>query len=486
MGPCATEPNSLTTSSQLELLEEELLVTVMFVVRMMRMVLIHCLLVGRVVDSVRVRVRHIAVPRIQEADATKHAAMGDALHFDHLLGERHFEETVLIVVAVHGRPPFGGDAATTTGDHPSRGVQEVGRIVVVELLRMHVASDHEVNPVLTGQANPQVLPPCRRKMRHHNLPVGRRLLQALLEPTLLVMPELGEPRGAVVHVFGAGSAAARARSDVHVAADVVLGVAIGWFGIERVRVHEEVVDREARVADSGAIILGRHHPASCRSRSCLAWRGPRVGDELVPTGVEAETTIVMVAEDTQPRLAVESLAGVDPLEVVFELPRRDDVVGGDAAGGVNARPVEVVAGVDDVVRRALLCPLAHLPSHTQLCSVIHAVEEVFLRALVGRRRTTVEQEAAPVANDIDAVGLRFLEAGVRQLDAIQVRGPLRRLGQLELRRTPRAEASSLRPVAISHEPLLEPLHLCQHLPLLLQGGCREARGRRGCGGSCRC
>mmetsp|Transcript_36557 Transcript_36557/g.94380 ORF Transcript_36557/g.94380 Transcript_36557/m.94380 type:complete len:391 (+) Transcript_36557:984-2156(+) len=129
----------------------------------------------------------------------------------------------------------------------------------------------------------------------------------------------------------------------------------------------------------------------------------------------------------------------------------------------NARPVEVVADVEEVVRVACLRPDLHLLRNALLGLVVDAVHEVALAArellgvaVVGRLHYGALDDAAPVADDEDGVHARAHEADVRHRDAVQVVGPLAGLRSHERVRALRAVARVFGVAArVLQVPLLE-------------------------------
>mmetsp|Transcript_38099 Transcript_38099/g.113779 ORF Transcript_38099/g.113779 Transcript_38099/m.113779 type:complete len:333 (+) Transcript_38099:296-1294(+) len=329
---------------------------------------------------------------------------------------------------------------------------------------MHVAGNDEVNAVGLCHSLPEGPPIVGREVRHHNLPVRPGLIEVVLQPYLLLVPEPSKPRQTLGDVLRALHPTSRLLRVVLSAADVVLGVGVGFLCVEVVGVQEEIVDGEAWVADRHRPVLSRHHPAAARA--------PRVADKLVPTAVEAEASVVVVAEDAQPGLPVQALALVDLLKVPLKLPGGDDGLRGSPTVGVDTTPVKVVTAVENVVGAPYSGPAGHLIGHALLRVVVHALDKELLWPLACRVGTILPEHAAPICDDVHKVRAVRSEADVRQDDTVQRRGQIGRRWRLELRRAVPAKARVTRPTPIGSSQLA--LHLLQaleHLPLLYDG-CR--------------
>mmetsp|Transcript_47375 Transcript_47375/g.119367 ORF Transcript_47375/g.119367 Transcript_47375/m.119367 type:complete len:254 (-) Transcript_47375:1369-2130(-) len=251
------------------------------------------------------------------------------------------------------------------------------------------------------------------------------------------------------HIFRTLLPAALVLLHVLQAADVMLGVRVRLVRLESVGVDKPVVDGEARVVHLGAPELPGHDPAASGA--------PGVGDDLVPALVEHVAAVVVVAQDAQPRLLLDSLAGVDGFEGPRELARRRDLVGGDqTALRVEPGPIEVVACIQDVVGRVLLRTDCHLSSHLLLGDVVDALHEVLLRPLVCRCWPMGSENAAPIADDEHLVRPLLLVAHGRQLNAVEVGREQRRVRRLEALLAIVGEARLLRPLPVAAKLELHP------------------------------
>mmetsp|Transcript_30227 Transcript_30227/g.64313 ORF Transcript_30227/g.64313 Transcript_30227/m.64313 type:complete len:285 (-) Transcript_30227:627-1481(-) len=284
---------------------------------------------------------------------------------------------------------------------------------------MHVAADEKVDTTPLREVHPEGLRPSRRKVRDDDLPVGSGLSQLLVDPGLLLFPKPRKPTGAILDAFGTFLPATDVLRVV-CAADVVLGIGMHVRGVEDVGVQKEIINRETRIANRRHPELRRHDPSTSRP--------PGVADELVPALVKEETAIVVVPQNSQPRLTVQPVAFVDVLEVPLELSGRNDLVSRYAASSVDAAPVEVVADVQDVVRAPMLCPNLHLARDSLLGLLIGVLDALLLRPLHRRLGSVLAHEAAPVTDDVDTMRSLCAEAGVWQVDAVEVCGEERWLG----------------------------------------------------------
>mmetsp|Transcript_72047 Transcript_72047/g.198792 ORF Transcript_72047/g.198792 Transcript_72047/m.198792 type:complete len:221 (+) Transcript_72047:296-958(+) len=209
----------------------------------------------------------------------------DQLELDVLLGHGEVEE------AVHGacmapRGRLGRDAAASARDETSHASQVAG--VVEDHLRVRVAGDEQVQAELLME----LLVPVRLvpavEVRDGDLPVGGGLLEFLLHPHLLLLPELRHEVEALLRRSGATVRGARgAGRVVHLAADVVLRIDVSRMGILRVGVKHEDVNDEALVGEPHLLheVLPGHDPAVAL---------PCVSDLLVPSVVELAPAVVVV------------------------------------------------------------------------------------------------------------------------------------------------------------------------------------------------
>mmetsp|Transcript_21351 Transcript_21351/g.67478 ORF Transcript_21351/g.67478 Transcript_21351/m.67478 type:complete len:223 (-) Transcript_21351:1294-1962(-) len=151
--------------------------------------------------------------RVALSDLLHHpklAAMRDGLHLDLVASKREVHEAILIIRSVvvwcalrshaSAAPRYDpGGAAHEVGVEARPAIYDTQRVVGnVYLLLVLVACDHDVDAVVPRDVWPLVFSPSGREMRDDDLPVGRGLVQSLLEPSLLVFPEFSEPRRAMV------------------------------------------------------------------------------------------------------------------------------------------------------------------------------------------------------------------------------------------------------------------------------------------------
>mmetsp|Transcript_182304 Transcript_182304/g.443730 ORF Transcript_182304/g.443730 Transcript_182304/m.443730 type:complete len:387 (+) Transcript_182304:392-1552(+) len=380
---------------------------------------------------------------IQDHLVPKHPAMGDHLEGQRLLGQRHVDEAILVVLALRVGDVLRGDAAAAAGHHPGSRIQEVVHLVVVGVLRpdlrdrvsgavhvlgVPVARDDHVDLVLRRELHPVLLSPVGREVRHHDAPLGGGLGHNLVKPVLLLDPEVVEPLLASARTLG-GTARLRAvgRRWVVGAADVVRRPVPVVERVPDVRVHEVVVDREVVVLHRDVVVQSRSHPPVLAGLRL----GPRVADGLVPGHVHAPAAPVVVAEDPQPHEAIEAGTIVDVLEDLLELVcgfllvllgssigiHLGEVLG--AAKVVHAAPVEVVTHVQDVRWLGLRGHLQHLVPDLELALLVRRPDELERLGLVpavvevgDRRQLPVLLQAAPVTDDEHVVGGLVVDADV--------------------------------------------------------------------------
>jgi len=116
--------------------------------------------------------------------------------------------------------------------------------------------------------------------------------------------------------------------------------------IVNIAIDEVEVHRKVRIFDLGFPVLGRGQPTACAGSV-----SPRVKDNLVPPCRKSIATIVVVAEDTQPRNAIKAWAPVNTFEDVSPLTREiSHNRRGLATLDVNPAPIKIVSDIDDVVR----------------------------------------------------------------------------------------------------------------------------------------
>mmetsp|Transcript_77031 Transcript_77031/g.222764 ORF Transcript_77031/g.222764 Transcript_77031/m.222764 type:complete len:270 (+) Transcript_77031:880-1689(+) len=259
------------------------------------------------------------------------------------------------------------------------------------------------------------------------------------------------------------------------AADVVRGISVRLLGLQVVRVHKPILHGEAGVVHFATPVLCGHHPT--------ATRAPSVRDLLVPPFVEHVAAVIMIAQDAQPRLALDACA------LVYRLVRPSELAGlrnlerrNEAAPRVQTCPVKVVSDAEEVVGRVMLRALGHLLGHLDLRAVIDAVHEGFLGALVRGRRPVVAEHTAPVADDIHAVWPLLLVACGGQLDAVVVHRRLRCGWRRELRLAILGEACFVMPNTPCVERILEGALATGKIALVLAG--RREECCRGCSGRC--
>mmetsp|Transcript_44155 Transcript_44155/g.113633 ORF Transcript_44155/g.113633 Transcript_44155/m.113633 type:complete len:250 (+) Transcript_44155:341-1090(+) len=240
------------------------------------------------------------------------------------------------------------DSTASAGDDAREAAHEISGDVCPqpELLIVPVAGHQEVQAIILVELPVEGLILtilAAREVRHHDLPRGLGLAQLLLEPHLLLGPELLEVCDTSLDGHRAADhTASRTRRVVRGAADVVLGVLRGLLGIVEIGVGHEEVDGEAliHVLDTRHVIRRRHHPTVA---------DPSVGDLLIPAVVELAAAPIMVAEDAEPRLAIEARALVHLLVDLVELVVRceGNLAHRRAASLFNATPIEVVADIED-------------------------------------------------------------------------------------------------------------------------------------------
>mmetsp|Transcript_37238 Transcript_37238/g.107529 ORF Transcript_37238/g.107529 Transcript_37238/m.107529 type:complete len:387 (+) Transcript_37238:197-1357(+) len=352
--------------------------------------------------------------------------MGDCLDLDLPPRQREVHEAVGVVLAENVRLVLRGDASAASRNYPGGRAECIPGLHVVHLLQMHVAGDEQVDAILLRKRQPRLLAPRRREVRDNHLPIHFGMGQALFDPLDLVLPQPQEPIRAILDRARALLAARRMRAVVRPRTDVVVLV-VAARGVEHVRVDEPIVDGKARVAHGRPPELRRRHPTSC-ARSA---RRPCVADRLVPAGLEEEATVVVVAQDAQPDLAVDAWPRVDLLEdepplagAVPHAPWRS------AALHLDTSPVEVIADIEDVVGLVLRGSLAHLLRDAMLGDVVGAGDEVTLAFSI-IRRPREGASAAPVAYDEDVVGPVRGDADVRHGHAVELRGQLADFGRHE-------------------------------------------------------
>mmetsp|Transcript_58824 Transcript_58824/g.154938 ORF Transcript_58824/g.154938 Transcript_58824/m.154938 type:complete len:351 (-) Transcript_58824:172-1224(-) len=249
---------------------------------------------------------------------------------------------VPLSVVVPGRR-LGRDAAAAAG-HDARGAaQHPG--VGEQLLVVPMAGDQQVHAVLRAEARVEARLVPAGEVRHDDLPGGLRGRHLLLQPCLLLRPEVPEPGLARINRRRpVGLRAARVGRVVLAAAHVVLRVLLRVLGVHHVGVGEEDVHVEALVGvrDVLAPVGRRHDPPVAR---------PGVRDLLVPAVVEDAAAPVVVAEHAQPLLAAEAGPLVHALEDLVELVlgRGRDLAHVGAARLLDAAPIEVVPDVQDVL-----------------------------------------------------------------------------------------------------------------------------------------
>mmetsp|Transcript_86367 Transcript_86367/g.220020 ORF Transcript_86367/g.220020 Transcript_86367/m.220020 type:complete len:379 (+) Transcript_86367:374-1510(+) len=268
------------------------------------------------------------------------------------------------------------DSTASAGDDAREAAHEISGDVCPqpELLIVPVSRHKQVQAELLAQRPV----PClvlavltAREVGDHDLPGRRRLTEFVLQPDLLLSPQGLEVGGAILD--GCRTLRRRAIGTyrvVRLAADVVLRVHPWTLRVVDVRVDHEDVGREQfrRVLHAHHVVRGRHDPAVA---------GPSVRNLLIPTVVKTTATPIVVAQNAQPRLALEARARVDALKDLVELvmSREGDLIHGGAASLLDAAPVEIVADVQEVLRLIDLGALLHRLRHQLLGLVVHAGHE---------------------------------------------------------------------------------------------------------------
>mmetsp|Transcript_57935 Transcript_57935/g.104060 ORF Transcript_57935/g.104060 Transcript_57935/m.104060 type:complete len:329 (-) Transcript_57935:989-1975(-) len=276
----------------------------------------------------------------------------------------------------------------------------------------------------------------RREVCHYDLPGRTRIFQVLVQPLHLVLPEILEPARTAPEVIRptgttAGTPVARVR-----ATNVVELVAIRIRpGVPQIGVHEVIVDTKLWIIHLDLVVLTWHDPAIC---AVLSSPGPP--DDLVPPSVKLESTVVVVSEDTQPRLAIQTRSVVDEFENGAPLARVHVIRQGLATLSIDSTPVEAVPGIEHVVRvqqRSLCFEMAgdfHLgiavdsPQERALWRALYAVGQLVPRIVSCLRRLPVVGKASPVTKNHHGVFMLFvgfLDADIRQLQAIESCGVCR-------------------------------------------------------------
>eukprot|EP00428_Durinskia_dybowskii_P082905 CAMPEP_0170448654 /NCGR_PEP_ID=MMETSP0117_2-20130122/50827_1 /TAXON_ID=400756 /ORGANISM="Durinskia baltica, Strain CSIRO CS-38" /LENGTH=252 /DNA_ID=CAMNT_0010709845 /DNA_START=52 /DNA_END=810 /DNA_ORIENTATION=+ len=148
---------------------------------------------------------------------------------------------------------LGSDPAAAAGDDTRQTAHVVlpGVLRQPHLLIVPVASHEEVEAVLLMELPVEGLVLAvlaAREMRDANLPVALGLRQLLLQPLLLLRPQIREELRALVDALGpADRGASGVGRIVRGAADVVLRVLRRLLRVVEVRVEQEDVQREALV-----------------------------------------------------------------------------------------------------------------------------------------------------------------------------------------------------------------------------------------------
>mmetsp|Transcript_105693 Transcript_105693/g.256751 ORF Transcript_105693/g.256751 Transcript_105693/m.256751 type:complete len:203 (-) Transcript_105693:183-791(-) len=191
----------------------------------------------------------------------------------------------------------------------------------------------------------------------------------------------------------------------------------------------------------------------------------------------------MVAQDSQPLLAVNSRALVNALEDRLPLPSMGMLVGRYAAVCLNAAPIECIATVEKVVWLGLCGSQRHLLGNTELRPFIcriHVAPHVPAEGRVVCRCDVLEglrwpvvaivpwHDAAPVADDKHNVRAGTLEACGLQLNAV-VLGACQRHRRCHEARMASDSVSLPSLVRLLRLRLAGPLHLCIPADLLTFG-----------------
>ena len=158
------------------------------------------------------------------------------------------------------------------------------------------------------------------------------------------------------------------------AADVVLGIQLWVLSILGVGVHHVDVHGEACIHEVNMLApVGRWHSPSVAV--------PGVGNLLVPAVVEDAAAPVMVAQNTQPGLAIQAGSIVDALKDLVELVvgHVRDLIHGCAAGLLNATPIEVVTHIQNELWISFCSSLLERACHQLLGLVVEALDKATAR-----------------------------------------------------------------------------------------------------------
>mmetsp|Transcript_114340 Transcript_114340/g.330318 ORF Transcript_114340/g.330318 Transcript_114340/m.330318 type:complete len:251 (-) Transcript_114340:469-1221(-) len=236
-----------------------------------------------------------------------------------------------------------------------------GRPLVPQLLLVSVSSNEKVQPVLLMQAPVPTAVIAAWEVRHHDLPSRRGLLHFRLEPLLLPCVGPLEPSGTSPDIRHASVACAlRTRRVVLERAYVVIGD-VRVLGVVGVRVDDEVLDNEAFVLHLAIVVPGGHDPIVVNEG---------VSDLLRPSLVHLPTAVVVVAQATDPEFVRQLPVHVHPPGFETLLRRTPCSVGSGVAAGRQARIVEVVANVNDVLWVGPLRTALHGVRHLKLGSAV--------------------------------------------------------------------------------------------------------------------
>mmetsp|Transcript_125672 Transcript_125672/g.350057 ORF Transcript_125672/g.350057 Transcript_125672/m.350057 type:complete len:566 (+) Transcript_125672:344-2041(+) len=361
----------------------------------------------------------------------------DGLDADLALCDREVIEAILVVLpAEHVHFVLGRDATTTARDEAGHTAKTIW--VPIHHLEVHVAGDHQVQAVFQVELTIEIRVVAAGEVRDKDLPISSGVPQLLRDPSGPIVPELLEPGVAAIHAgHAAHRGATRILRVVLCATDVVLRVGADVFqGVDDVRVGHEDVDREILVG-----ILNVLHPVRCREDPPVA--RPRVGDLLVPSGRELAAAPVVIAQDSEPGLAVQTRAGIDVLKDPLELCLSDVINschGRFAALPVHAAPIEVVANIQYVFGVAGPSPLLHLRCDKVLgwhvnvlvpaarclaallaCDVLQTCAQLALCAkAVGHLGRRTNQEVVLGICPVPAHGMRPRRLATRILDDLRV------------------------------------------------------------------
>mmetsp|Transcript_71639 Transcript_71639/g.180801 ORF Transcript_71639/g.180801 Transcript_71639/m.180801 type:complete len:389 (+) Transcript_71639:829-1995(+) len=252
-----------------------------------------------------------------------------------------------------------------------------------------MAGDQEIEAMILIETLVPTAIVAAREVRDHNLPIGFRSNDLLLQPLLLRSVRPHEPilaspnvRHAIVgRTLGIGGV-------VLLGAHVVLRLCARVHRVVRVGVDEEVLREKVGVLHLLAVVPRWHDPIVVDER---------VADLLRPAHVELPAAIVVVPQSAQPRFVCQ--LPIDPLPTRREvrLSLAPSRIRRHVAIHLDPAIIEIVPDIEDVLGISPSCTTLHRVGHAVLCVVVYA-------CLGARGDMTCLQGGAPIANGKD-VGL---------------------------------------------------------------------------------